>query len=57
MSVYYFLQHQKGQLDKELKSVTQDIEQLTYKCQKADEEFSKLVRIVCMHANVCLYMC
>jgi len=44
VSVYYSLQHQKGQLDKELKSVTQDIEQLTYKCQQADEEFSKLVR-------------
>ena len=67
------LQHKSNQLDKELKSVKQEVEEMLYKCQKTDEEYDSLVcvytylYIACMqvltcmyiqiHVYVCLYIC
>ena len=41
-------------MDKKLKNVKQDVEEMLYKCQKADEEYANLV---CMYVCVCVCVC
>ena len=62
------LQHKSSQLDKELKSVKQEIEEVMYKCQKTDEEYDSLVcvriyhvciacaQVLCVCTCKCLYV-
>ena len=40
-------------MDKELKSVKQQVEEVMYKCQKTDEEYDSLV---CLCVCVCVYV-
>ena len=42
-------------MDKELKSVKQQVEEVMYKCQKTDEEYDSLVCLcVCMCVRLCI---